>query len=168
MVIERLTARHARAEFDCGEEPLNRFLSTFARQKTDRDLGMTFVAVPAAGERRVLGYYTLLAGAVAGEVMAERDVASQHVVPVVRLARLAVDRQHQGQGLGKLLLLDALRRVQAVADEVGAYAVVVDALHERAGSFYRHCGFRPFLDNPLQLYMTLRAVRALGLGPVAP
>jgi len=165
MVIERLTARHGRDEFDCGEESLNRFLRMFARQKAARDLGVTFVAVPAPGDRKVVGYYTLLAGAVAGDAVAEPEVASQHIIPVVRLARLAVDSQYQGQGLGKRLLLDALRRAGSAADMVGAYAVVVDALHEGASSFYRHYGFRAFLDNPLHLYMALRAIRGLGLRP---
>jgi len=167
MVVERLTARHARDEFDCGEQSLNQFLRTLARQKAARDLGTTFVAVTAPGDPGVLGYHTLLAGAVAGEAVPERRVAIQRVLPVVRLARLAVDRRHHGEGLGRLLLLDALRRAQSAADTVGAYAVVVDALHERASGFYRHYGFRPFIDDPFHLYMTLRAIRGLGLSPSA-
>jgi len=165
MVIERLTARHARDEFDCGEESLNRFLSMFARQKAARDLGTTFVAVASPGERHVLGYYTLLAGAMTEGLVGERDVAGQHVIPIIRLPRLAVDRRCQGQGLGRLLLFDALRRAESAADLVGADAVVVDALREGASSFYRHYGFQAFPDSPLHLYMALRTIRALRLDP---
>ena len=165
MLIERLAAGHDREAFDCGEASLNEYLRQLARQKADRDLGVTFVLVPGRGSAQVLGYYTLVAGTVAGEVVPETSLEGQRTVPVVRLARLAVDRRSQGQGLGELLLFHALHRVQAVAETVGAHAVVVDALNEGARRFYLRYGFRTFLDDPLHLYLTLAAIRALPLTP---
>jgi len=161
--IERLTTGHDRESFDCGEESLNRYLAQLARQKADRDLGVTFVLVPERGSREVLGYYTLVAGTVGGGALPEKGLMRQRTVPVIRLARLAVDRRRQGQGFGESLLFHALHRAQLVAEMVGAYAVVVDALNDRASSFYVRYGFQPLLDDPLHLYMTLNSVRALSL-----
>jgi GNAT superfamily N-acetyltransferase len=167
VLIERLTTRHDRESFDCGEESLNQYLRQLARQKGDRDLGVTFVLMPERRSAKVLAYYTLVAGTVTGEVVPERSVTKQRTVPVVRLARLAVDRRRQGERLGESLLFHALHRVQVVAEMIGAYAVVVDALNERAQRFYLRYGFRPLLDDPCHLYLTLSSIRALNLGPEA-
>lgn len=163
MFIERLTTQHDRESFDCGEESLNQYLKQLARQKADRDLGVTFVLLSERGSTEVLGYYTLVVGIVAGEVLPERSLKRQRTVPVIRLARLAVDRRRQGHGLGESLLFHALHRAQLVVDMVGAYAVVADALNDRACRFYLRYGFQPLLDDPHHLYLTLNSIRALGL-----
>lgn len=81
-------------------------------------------------------------------------------MPAVLLARLAVDRDYQGAGIGRLLLLDALRRFERASYDIGFEAVVVDALHEDAACFYLKYGFRRFLDHELTLFMTTRDLRA--------
>ena len=88
-------------------------------------------------------------------------------VPVVLLGRLAVDRSVQGQGLGSLLLIDALRRAQHLAEHVGIRAVEVDAIDEAARQFYSRFGFVPLLDDPNHLFLPMPVIRKLGLPPFA-
>jgi len=84
-------------------------------------------------------------------------------VPAVNLARLAVDVSQQGHGLGGDLVVDALRRIQRFADEVGIRAVTVDALDDRASQFYLKFGFEPLLDNRLHLFLPMSTIRKLSL-----
>ncbi len=83
----------------------------------------------------------------------------RYPIPVAHLGRLAVDRQAKGQGLGKALLADALKRILAVADQLGVYAVEVFALNEAARDFYIKFGFRPLLDDRQHLYMPMSFIR---------
>lgn len=162
MVIEPLSKHHDRASFDCGEESLNTYLRRHARQNDERGLSRTFVAVEDEGGCAILGYYTLSNGSVSFEHLpAER--LPRYPVPTVLVARLAVDKSQQGRGLGKVLLLDALRRSERVSQEVGIFAVEVVALHEDARRFYLKYGFQPLEDDRLHLYLTLKAIRKLGL-----
>lgn len=153
--VEPFGKHHDRAAFSCGRPPLDEFLRVRVSQYEKRRLGKTFVAVPP-GKPRVIGYYTLAAGAVAFERLPS-DAARklpQHPVPVVLLARLAVDQSFQGQGLGEGLLLDALQRSLALATDLGIHAVEVDAL-DAAAAFYRKYGFIALLDDPLHLYLPM-------------
>ena len=83
-----------------------------------------------------------------------------HPVPVVLLARLAVDKSTQGVGLGDWLLLDALQRSVDISSGLGIHAVEVDALDDQAAAFYRKYGFMPLLDEPLHLYLPLATAEA--------
>ena len=159
--IEPLGKHHERAAFSCGKPTLDDFLRARVSQYERRRLGKTFVAVPA-GEKRVLGYYTLAAGAVAFEHLpsAASRKLPKHPVPVVLLARLAVDRSSQGKGLGEGLLLDALQRSLDLSAGLGVHAVEVDALDDAAAAFYRKYGFTPLLDDPLHLYLPVATVEA--------
>jgi GNAT superfamily N-acetyltransferase len=87
-------------------------------------------------------------------------------VPVVLIGRLAVDQSVQGQGLGALLLVDALRRSAQISEQVGIRAVEVDALDDAAKNFYLKFGFRPLLDDPRHLFMPMHEIRKLKLGTV--
>lgn len=160
--VERLTKRHDRDAFDCGEDDLNGFLRRFARQNQTRGYGRTYVAV-RPGDVRVLGFYTIASGSVAFEVLPEdaRRRLPRYPVPVVHLARLGVDRSMQGQGLGGALLFDAFRRSLRVADELGVAAVEVAAKSEIARDFYLHHGFRDLEDDRFHLYLPLGVVREL-------
>lgn len=157
--IEPFDKRHEWADFSCGRPPLDDFLRVRVSQYEKRRLGKTFVAVPAGG-RKVLGYYTLAAGAVSFEHL-PADAARKlprHPVPVVLLARLAVDRSAQGMRLGEGLLLDALHRALGLSADLGIHAVEVDAIDEVAAAFYRKYGFTPLLDEPLHLYLPIGTV----------
>lgn len=158
-VVEPFGAAHERDTFSCGRPSLDDFIRLRVSQYERRRLGKTFVAVPPGG-RAVLGYYTLAAGAVSFERL-PTDAARRlprHPVPVVLLARLAVDRASQGLRLGEGLLLDALGRALALSGGLGVHAVEVDALDEAAAAFYRKYGFTPLLDDPLHLYLPIATV----------
>jgi GNAT superfamily N-acetyltransferase len=153
---------HERADFSCGRSTLDDFIRARVSQYEKRRLGKTFVAV-ATGDKRVIGYYTLAAGAVGFEHLpadASRKLP-KHPVPVVLLARLAVDQSAQGRGLGEGLLLDALQRTLDLSSGLGVHAVEVDALDDAAAAFYRKYGFTPLLDDPLHLYLPISTVEDL-------
>ena len=169
-VIEQLAGHHDCADFDCGKPPLSEWLTRYAGQNTTRDIGRTYVAVHP-DEPRVFGYYSLSTGQVVPAIMPApraKKLPKNQPVPTALIGRLAVDRSIQGQGLGVVLLLDALARIQRLADELGIHAIVVDAIDDQAGTFYRKHGFEAFLDDPLHLFITLKVVRQLGLNPPSP
>ena len=154
--------RHDAAEFTCGHEALDRWLTRYAGQSDRRDAARTFVATTADG-RTVSGYYTLLAGQLDHDeaTPATRRGLSRHFpIPVAILARLAVDRRHQGRGLGAALLADALARVRCASAEVAVRAVVVDAIDDRATAFYERYGFRALTRTPGTLMVTLAEIHA--------
>lgn len=164
-VIEPLSDRHDREAFDCGEPALNEFLRRYARQNQARGVSRTFVAV-REGEHEVLGFYSLAAGAVAFETIPEtlRRRLPRYPVPVAHLGRLATCRSVQGQGLGEVLLFDALARTLRVAAEIGVVAIDVWAKTDRARAYYQRYGFQPLSDDDLHLYLPLETVRKV-LGP---
>lgn len=158
--IEPFGKAHDRSAFACGQPTLDDFIRTRVSQYEKRRLGRTFVAVPA-GEKRVLGYYTLAAGTVTFERLptAASRKLPKHPIPVILLARLAVDRSAQGKRLGERLLLDALQRSLDLSGHLGAHAVEVNALDNSAVAFYLKYGFAPLLDNPRHLYLPLATIK---------
>lgn len=158
--IERLSSSHIRDSFDCGEPALDEYLRRYAGQHDRKGLGRTYVAVERGGSV-VKGYYTIASGAVSFEVVPEN--LPRHPVPVVLLARLAVDRTARGQGLGAMLLVHALKRAQDISEHLGVHAVVVDALNDGARAFYLKYGFSALLDDPLHLFLSMKKIRQLGL-----
>ncbi|MGH2761968.1 MAG: GNAT family N-acetyltransferase [Thermoleophilaceae bacterium] len=152
--------RHDTAAFTCGKQPLDRWLRAYASQSQRRDAARTFVTARADG--RVLGYYTLVAGQVEHEsaTTAVRKGMSRHFpIPVAIIARLAVHQAHHGEGLGRSLLLDALRRILRASEELAVRAVIVDAIDDDATAFYRHFGFEPSGLDPRLLMIELGAIR---------
>jgi|SRR3954468_4998015 len=158
--IELLRRDHGRSEFGCGEPALDEYLSRFARQNHESGVARTHVAVHEAAPDRVLGYYSLSVGSIDRAdlpPMARRF--PNFPLPIVRLVRLAVDRRQQGKGLGEGLLIDALARCLIIADEAGIIGVVIDAKHEKAKAFYSRYEFDALPDQPLTLWLTLKALR---------
>ncbi|MFL6210520.1 MAG: GNAT family N-acetyltransferase [Pyrinomonadaceae bacterium] len=159
MPIEPLAATHDLTNFDCGEPSLNDFLLAALRHQ-GRDYGRTFVAVEDTP--RVLGYYTITSGSVDPNAIPS-STPKYPQIPSVLLARLAVDISAQRRGLGKELLLDALRLAQRLADLVGVNVVAVDALHQQAKEFYLGFGFTQLLDDQYHLYLPMKKIRKLSL-----
>jgi GNAT superfamily N-acetyltransferase len=159
-IIEALSPTHDRAAFDCGEPSLDDFLKRFARQNDEKGLSRTYVAV-LPDEPKVYGYYSLSSGGVRFDTMPEK--LPRYPVPVIHLGRLAVDQSAKGQGLGKILLLDALKRAASVSKQLGIYAIEVYALNDAARDFYLKYGFASLLDDECHLYLTMKAIRKLGL-----
>ncbi|HYS45861.1 MAG TPA: GNAT family N-acetyltransferase [Rhizomicrobium sp.] len=154
---EALDPSHDLAGFDCGKRALTDWLRHRALKNEARG-SRTFVVCRA---RRVLGYYALAAGAVV------RDRAPAGIsrnmpdpVPVIVLARLAVDRTMQGQRIGEGLLKDALKRALAASREIGARAVLVHALDGDAANFYLQYGFRLFPADARTLYLAMEHIAA--------
>ncbi len=160
-VIEPLSARHERAAFSCGIEPLDRYLRTQANQDIRRHIANCFVAVPERG-KSVAGYYTLAASSILiGEVPPEmaRRLPRYPLIPTVLIGRLAVDRQFARQSLGSALLYDAVARTMRADPAV--FAVVVDAKDEIAGNFYTRFGFRPLASRPLSFFLPVATAAKL-------
>jgi GNAT superfamily N-acetyltransferase len=158
--IERLDRSHDRSSFTCGKSPLDEFIRRLVSQYEQRDLGRTYVAV-CPGEKQVSGYYTLASGAITFQNLPESTARKlpKHPLPVVLLARLAVDQATQGQGLGDALLIDALRHCVELADKVGIHAVEVDAIDRQARAFYEKYGFVPLPDSELHLFLPVATIR---------
>lgn len=153
-------ARHRRIGFDCGKPALDEFLHTLVSQYEKRRLGKTSVAVRTGGVDQAVGYYTLAASAVSFDNLPP-EIAKKlprHPLPTILLARLAVDRRAQGEGLGKALLHDALRQALGISKLLGVFAVEVLAIDEQAAGFYTKFGFASLLDNPWHMYLPIRTV----------
>ena len=159
-LVEPLRKDHRRSEFDCGIESLNLFLKNYARQNDDKGLSRTYVAI-RPGVNAVNGYYPLSSGSVSFEHVPEK--LPRYPIPTAHIGRLAVDRSSQGKGLGEFLLIDALRRVTAAADQLGIYAVELHAINESAKSFYLRYGFTEFADDPHHVYLPVKTIKKLGL-----
>ncbi len=159
---------HLRGSFSCGKESLDSYLKHTARKAEKAGSGLTCVAVDLDqdpdenGRRPILGYYTVGMSSIDLSALPEssrRGLPTQ--VPAALVARLAVDKSAQGQGLGRLLLMHALRRIVRASEEVPAHAVVLDALDGEAKSFYEPYGFLELTDNPLHLFLPMRTIREL-------
>lgn len=158
-----LQTAYAVDNFDCGEEALNAYLKKFALINNQNNSTRTYVTTKNSC---VVGYYTLTPGSVSKNETPQRigKGLSNHPIPVILLARLAVDKTAQGLGIGKALLRDALIRSAAAADSIGGRAVLVHAKHERAKSFYQHYGFAPSPIDQLHLYLLIKDIKkTLGL-----
>lgn len=157
--VEKLTKDHDLSSFDCGKPPLNDWLKRFAFTNQQSDSARTYV-VQRAG--KVVGYYSLSAGAVRKEESPARIAKglANHPIGVILPARLAVDDNERGAGLGKALLVDALSRAAQAADVIGARAILVHAIDDEAAAFYEKFGFEPSPLGPHQLMLLMKDLRA--------
>jgi GNAT superfamily N-acetyltransferase len=157
--VEAISQSHDVSRFDCRKhKSLNDWLKRFALTNQRNESARTYV-VHRSG--LVVGYYSISAGSVSVEEAPERisKGLAKHPIPVILLARLAVDKGEKGTGLGKALLKDALTRIAQAADIVGARAVSVHAIDEEARSFYQHFDFEPSPVHDLQLMLLTKDLR---------
>jgi GNAT superfamily N-acetyltransferase len=161
---EPLGAHHQVAAFDCGAPALNGFISRHALGNHQSGTAKTYVAT--TDSHLVIGYYSLAASQIlyADAPARLQKGAPRHPVPVVLLARLAVDRAWQGKGLGAGLLKDAIIRVLAAAEGVGVRALVVHAKDEAAKAFYERYDFAPLPSYPMHLVLLLKDARHIVSG----
>ncbi len=159
--VERLERDHVRDTFACGKPPLDEFIRRLVNQYEKRNLGRTYVAV-RPGEKQILGYYTLASGSIAFQNLPDTSARKlpRHPVPVILLARLAIDQRVQGQGWGVGLLMDALQTSIGLADTLGIHAVEVDAIDQQAKSFYEKYGFVTLLDNAFHLFLPIATIQS--------
>lgn len=152
-----LTSAHLLSEFACGETTLDEWLKRRALSNQSSGASRTFVVADQEG--RVVGYYAMAAGAVSHQLATSgvrRNMPDP--VPVMVLARLAVDSLALGVRLGAALLQDAVHRCVAVSQNTGVRALLVHALHERAKQFYLHYGFQESPHHPMTLMLRLNTV----------
>jgi GNAT superfamily N-acetyltransferase len=158
--IEKLNSSHGIKSFKSGKHSLDLFLKRHALKNQEADSSQTYV-VHRNGS--VAGYYSLTAGSVDRQDCPPGITAEMpggYPIPVILLARLAVDRMEQGRGLGSALLKDAFYRIASAAGIVGAGAVLVHAIDPEARAFYEHFDFEEFPAGTLHLMLSLKDVRA--------
>jgi GNAT superfamily N-acetyltransferase len=158
--IEKLNRSHQVDHFNCGSEPLNRFLARFALQSQQSNASQTYVGL---SDDRVIGFYTLVVGEVGYALVPERLVKglAQFPVPIMVIARLAVSEDWQGKKVGAGLLKDAVLRTLQAADIAGIRALVVHAKDETARTYYQHFGFADGFSDPLHLYILVKELKKL-------
>ncbi len=147
---------HDRTSFDCGEEALNKYLQETAKQHNEKGISKTFVCVDTDSPEKILGYFTLAICEVVTEGL-PRKYAKRlpNKVPSAKLGRLAVSVECQGQKLGGLLMVEAMKRTIALADNFGIVGFFVDAKNDQAKRFYEGYGFIELQSNPLTLFLPL-------------
>jgi GNAT superfamily N-acetyltransferase len=150
-----LSAEHRVEEFACGESSLDEWLRRRALPNQTTGASRTFVVVDNSSQ--VVAYYAMAAGAVSHQEVSGRIRRNMpDPVPVMVLARLAVDQRYQGNKLGAAMLQDAVRRSLAVAQNAGVRALLVHALNESSRQFYIHYGFEPSPVNSMTLMLPIR------------
>ena len=158
---EPLTTAGRIEAFRCGNEALDLWLQRHARAASGAGSARTYV-VADRDDSRVVGYFALAAAAVEPARVPPRVKAGmpRHPIPVVLLARLAVDKAVQGRGLGAFLLADAMRRTLSASQTIGVRALLVHATDEGARSFYGRFGFVESPTDPLHLMLLMKDLRA--------
>lgn len=158
--IGKLSAADAVESFDCGQPALNQFLHQYALVNQKANSAQTYVC-RSAGE--VVGFYSLAVGSIDPESAPARVMKglARHPVPVMILARLAVDKNHQGKGLGKALLKDALQRTAQAADIAGIRCLLVHAKDEAARQWYESWEFESSQTDSYHLFLMLKDLKAL-------
>ena len=158
--IAPLAPTHDRRGFFCGVDALDEYLRRFARQHAAANISRTYVAAQGT---EIHGFYSLAMSAIRKDNLPERYASRfpNFPLPVARLARLAVATRYQRQGLGELLLADALQRCLRLSAEIGMIGVVVDAKDERARAWYQRYEFERLPDAPFTLWLPTAAVEKL-------
>jgi hypothetical protein len=161
-IVELLQSHHDRATFDCGNTSLNNFLRHQACQNMDRHVGVTHVVVEAAGDTKILGYYTLVTRTIDRDIIPAKGLPSGPI-GVVLLGRLAVDIAAQRRGLGKRMLLRSMKQTLSAATVVGIFALVVNAIDDAAKGWYLGLdwGFVQLLDDPNHLHISIKTLKQL-------
>lgn len=151
--------------FDCGDEPLNNYLKRHAWTNQQKmSIGVTYVALDEAAPRAVLGYFTLATSSISRNRFPKKYVRGlpPYDLPLVLLARLAVDQRFSGKGLGHALIAEALKIALRVANEVGCRYVITDAYRRRV-EWYSKYGFIPIegaaKDGPQKMFLDIRTIR---------
>ncbi len=162
-MIELLDKKHNRNEFDCGTELLNNYLKAQAGQDIKRKLSACFVLADKKTDC-IQGYYTLSNNSIPlscfPESIKRKLPQSYNSIPTTLLGRLAVDRNFKGKGLGKILLIDALRRSYEVSKEIGSFAVVVDPIDRKAELFYERYDFIKLPDSE-KMFIAIKTLKEL-------
>jgi GNAT superfamily N-acetyltransferase len=151
---------HDRARFTCGQADLDEFLKRFAMQQMRKDLTVVWVLVDSERPSEILGFYSLSAAQIEISSLqeSERKALPRYPLPCFRMGRLACSSEHQGRGIGRVLIGLAVSRCVEAKMHVAAFALIVDAKDENAKTFYSRYGFAQMIDSPMSLYLPLAAL----------
>lgn len=162
MKIQLLEKTHNRKNFTCEEDSLTEYIRKQVSQDIRKRLATCFVAID--NKQNVIGYYTLTSESLGRELIPEKylkQVPKNYNAPVILLGRIARDITTKGTGLGEHLLLDALFRSYKLSNEsIGAMAVVVDPINEKAFDFYRKYGFEQLPDSE-KMFLPMKVIEQL-------
>lgn len=161
-MMELLGKKYLREGFDCGKELLNNYLKTQAGQDIKRKLSACFVLSENGTD--IQGYYTLSNNSIPlnsfPEQIQKKLPKSYKAIPTTLLGRLAIDKKFQGQGIGKILLIDALKRSYELSREIGSFAVVVDPIDKEAEAFYKKYDFIKLPDSG-KMFIAIKTLEEL-------
>ena len=165
VLIRRLEEHDEAGHFDCGDDRLNNYLKRHAWQNQQKSsIGVTYVAIDEAAPRSVVGYFTLATASVPREAFPNKYVRGlpPYELPLILVARLAVDRRFSGKGLGHALISEAFKIALRVADDVGCRCIITDAYRDAIGWYARY-GFVTLegaaASGPQRMYLDIRTVR---------
>lgn len=150
-----------KSAFDCGKPQLNEYLKKYAWQNQKRRYSITFVAT-IENTKEIAGYYCTSASSIEFAKIpdAVNKKLPKYPAPVMLIGQLAVDKNMQGKGLGKLLLMHALSRAVRISSEIGIFAVIVDAMDQQAKDFYLKYGFISLKDAEFSLILPIKTIIA--------
>lgn len=160
-----INKKYERDNFDCGYPVLNDYLKKYARQNHEKGIAKTFVAISQSQSLKIEGFYTVSASVIEFASLPEsyQKRMPNYPIPAILIGKLAVDNSMKGQGLGRELLVNALFRTVKAAQEIGIFAVRVDAIDLSAKEFYLKYEFIPFQDQPLSLFLPMTTIYKLFL-----
>jgi GNAT superfamily N-acetyltransferase len=157
---------HDRASFSCGKASLDAYLKRRASQDVKKRAAVVHVMTTKDDPATILGYYSLSASSVYSNDIPEtirKSLPRYDQVGVTLMGRLAIDQRFRGQGLGSILMMDALHRAVEASQSIASFAVLVDALDDEAKAFYLHYGLIPFDTYPMRLFLPMKTIKALPL-----
>ncbi len=163
-IVEILAKHHDRNSFSCGTEPLDYYLKKQAGQEARKRVAVTYVLIDRENESRIAGYYTLSSTSIIHGNLPEdvvKKLPRYESIPATLIGRLAIDKAYQGQGLGKVILIEALQQSLIISQRVASFAVVVDAKDMEAATFYKNIGFIPFPSNAFRLFLPMKTIEML-------
>ena len=157
--IEFLDKSHDRKRFDCGNTQLNIFPQKAARQHITKGMSRTFLLINDENSKEILGFYTLSICEVETEYLPP-IIAKKYPdqVPALKLARLAVSKQHQHQGFGNYLIGSAIEKVILISENVGIIGLFVDAKDNHTKEYYEQFGFISLNGKPLILFLPIKTL----------
>ncbi len=160
LLIEPLNNAHDRSRFQCGIASLDEYLKKRAKQDLKRRISRVFIASEADSPNTIIGFYTLSTLSIEVDRLPAPLARKlpRHPIPAALIGRLAVSQHAQGYGVGKMLLVDALKRTLAVSDEIAIYALVVDAISDEAEHFYQQFGFARLGTDSRRLFLPLKSI----------
>ena len=162
-LTEPLDTKHSRNNFCCGKDLLDNYFWTQAKQDVKRKLSACFVLVDNE-TGKISGYYTLSSNSISNDLIPEsfkKKLPKSYLsIPTVLLSRLAIDKVFQGKGIGKLLLIDSLKRCYDTSKSVGTFAVIVDPLDKEAERFYEKYGFINLSDSG-KMFLPMKTIEEL-------